>query len=150
MPKSRLLSTTGENHRPALIVPSSVSWNHCSPQHTQTVQPPIFHRIFLRGFFLSSVCHLATYLCIFSRAPNLLYHRSNRSYWTGIPLIFHHQTCQRSSLQTHPPPFFQSQWETSDLPSTWAQNQKIGLVKISPSLSGIFDSLGCWLLPKCF
>lgn len=73
-PKSRLLNTTGENHRLvrigftrySLSSTSTMSWNHSL--FPQSVQPPILLGIFLRTFFPSLVCHPATYLGTLSRA----------------------------------------------------------------------------------
>lgn len=85
----------------------------------QTAHSPVLTGIFLRAFSLSLLCHPATHLGIFSRAPNR-HHTSNRNHWRGNPLIFWHQT-YRSSVQARPP-LFLSQWDAYVLPTNWAQN----------------------------
>ena len=147
MPKSGFQSTIGKKSQTCagcfqevfIILTSTMSWNHSL--FPQTAQSPILTGILLRTFSLSSVCHPATYLGIFSRAPSLLHHRCNRSHWRGMPLTFYHQTCLPCRLTF---PLFYHSGRHVTFPSPGLSLLRLaspfsGLwLKISPSLSGTF------------
>lgn len=85
MPKSRLLSTTRENHRLVLIgftmysllSTSTVSWNHVPFPPVSSISHSPWN-LPQNLVFPSLVYHPATYLSTLSGASNLLHHRSNR------------------------------------------------------------------------